>query len=195
MTAPLTDAIRRAVTTADRPVAPPASAIDLATAEADLGFPLPDLLRGVLTGVANGGFGPGDGLAGVGPGGHRSDLGDLPGGYRQIRADKASLGQAWPDGMLPLCGWGCTIFSCVDCSTEEVWTLEDFELDATGYDLTAFFTRWLDGEADTLRHSSVPRTTHRRLAVNPFTGEPMEIVGTTRAVDGRDRTGASDDRG
>lgn len=76
------------------PLGPPASAEDIATAEATLGFALPDDLKQLYTEVANGGFGPGGGLATLREAAERHlDLRANPPGER---------GQTWPEHLLPI---------------------------------------------------------------------------------------------
>jgi hypothetical protein len=36
--------------------------------------------------------------------------------YRQPDPDDPSW--AWPEGLLPVCHWGCAIYGCVDCTRE-----------------------------------------------------------------------------
>jgi hypothetical protein len=88
----------------------------VADAEAEIGSTFPPLLRRLLLEVGNGGFGPGYGILGVRDG-QRDDQGytaiDL---YR--RAHDASTG-GWaflPPSLLPICYWGCAIYSFIDCS-------------------------------------------------------------------------------
>ena len=66
----LLTALRRQARELGQHPAPPASAGELAAAEAALGFCLPALLQAVYSQVGNGGFGPGRGLLpihGAGP--------------------------------------------------------------------------------------------------------------------------------
>lgn len=86
-----------------------ASAGVLSEAERILGRPLPALLRRLYSEVGNGGFGPGYGVLGV-FGGHRDDAGH----------DAISLHQSWElprPFLLPICHWGCGIYSFIDLST------------------------------------------------------------------------------
>jgi hypothetical protein len=98
---------------------PPATPEALRAEEEKIGFPLPGLLREIYTHVANGGFGPGYGLLGV-EDGALSDEGDTAGtlytAFRQI--DPAEPAWRWPEKLLPICHWGCAIYSCLDCSKE-----------------------------------------------------------------------------
>ena len=90
---------------------------EVLTAEKQLGFPLCPLLKRIYTEVANGGFGPGSGVIGVGNGftddwGH--NLEDL---YRHFLArTHYDPSWGWPHGLLPFCHWGNATYSCVDCS-------------------------------------------------------------------------------
>lgn len=84
-----------------------------------LGFRLPALLRQLYLEVADGGFGPGQNPP-------------YPGGiHRLSQSVEFYLSQrshgphekdwevdevAWPEGLLPLCDWGCGRFSSIDCT-------------------------------------------------------------------------------
>src|SRR5262245_42878043 len=84
-------------------------------AEEKLGFALPPLLRRAYLEIANGGFGPGYGIMGVGDG-FTDDLEhtvvDLYLSYRQ--RDPEDPTWQWPHGLLPICHWGCVVYSAVD---------------------------------------------------------------------------------
>lgn len=75
--------------------APPATDEQVAEAEATLGFALPDALKQLYCEVANGGFGPGDGLY---------PLAAMAGEYRDFTDEPfGPLGQPWPSNLLPIC--------------------------------------------------------------------------------------------
>ncbi len=99
---------------------PPATDDQIQTAEASLDFPLPAFLRCVYTTIANGGFGPGRGLLGV-PGGaadeHGSSIVDLYDSFSA--ANPEDRGWQWPERLVPICPWGGSVYSCVDCATPE----------------------------------------------------------------------------
>jgi hypothetical protein len=99
------------------PLPAPATAAELDAAESRLGFPLPPQVRRVYATIANGGFGPGSGLVGIG-GGH-------PGFHSGARTwfcdDKYTTLRSnpqirWPPRVLPVCDWGCFIYCCIDAS-------------------------------------------------------------------------------
>ncbi len=102
------------------PAAPsfePASTEAVEEAEKSLDFALPPFLKRVLLEIGNGGFGPGRGLLGVGGGAtdeHGSSLVDL---YDSLSADNPDdPGWRWPQHLVPICCWGDSTYSCVDCS-------------------------------------------------------------------------------
>jgi hypothetical protein len=76
------------------PLPPPASPQDVATAEDSLGFALPEELRQLYRGVADGGFGPSGGLA---------SLERVATRYRYFLANPPGEGgQEWPRHLLPI---------------------------------------------------------------------------------------------
>jgi len=131
---------------------------DITSAEAQLGFTLPLLLKDIYLHVANGGFGPGYGLLGI-HGGAYEPIGDKQ--YTMLDLYKAFRNRRknppWPDFLLPIAYWGCEIYSCVDCQLSEApvfafdpnrhgdgpWRC-DCRLHANS--LTEWLRRWLDGE-------------------------------------------------
>ncbi|MFE5710440.1 SMI1/KNR4 family protein [Streptomyces sp. NPDC056501] len=93
---------------------PAATAEEVTSAEAALGFALPPLLASLYREVANGGYGPEYQLLPlVGPG--RTVLSD----YRSERSSSAE-GETphWPAGVLPILDWGCGMYAAVDCHSE-----------------------------------------------------------------------------
>lgn len=126
------------------PPYPPASPDLLAEAEDVLGRPLPPLLRRLYAEVANGGFGPGYGLLGLGDG-----HGMAPDGTAMERYLRY---QDWEDSHLqslfPVCDWGCAISSFVDCSdpATTMWGLDPNPVDDVADALfrqEMGFTEWL----------------------------------------------------
>ena len=120
----------------------PASAKAIAEAEKSLDFALPLVLKRVLLEVGNGGFGPGHGLLGVRGGAtdeHGNSLVDLYDGLSAANPDDP--GWRWPERLVPLCPWGDSTYSCVDCSVPEGRLVT---YDANGYqpgtDLERLFT-------------------------------------------------------
>jgi hypothetical protein len=94
---------------------PPASPEEVAAAEASLGFRLPPLLRRLYLEVANGGFGPANGLEGVPSLSHEcgADIVVLYKAY--ARGDPEEPRLRWPYGLVPLVDLGCNIIECVSC--------------------------------------------------------------------------------
>jgi hypothetical protein len=79
---------------APEPLPAPVTADDVAAAESRLGFALPDDLKQLYMAVADGGYGPGGGLA---------SLAEAVARYRAILADPPGEGgQTWPDHLLPI---------------------------------------------------------------------------------------------
>ena len=142
------------------PLAPfaPATAEAVDAAEESLDFALPPLLKRVLREVGNGGFGPGRGLLGVGGGAtdeHGSSLVDLYDSFSATNSDDP--GWRWPHHLVPLCSWGDSTYSCVDCSHSDGAIVT---FDANGYrpgsdithhltsadlSLEAWLAAWADG--------------------------------------------------
>jgi hypothetical protein len=93
------------------PALRPTSPASVAEAEAAVGHALPSLLRRLYLEVGNGGFGPGYGVLGV------------AGGHRDGHANTAvSLREQWdtlPPALLPICEWGCAIYSFIDLSSPD----------------------------------------------------------------------------
>jgi hypothetical protein len=89
-----------------RPVATPA---EVAAAEAALGVPLPGTYRQVLVAVANGGFGPAEGLLGVPSTRFAADLDAVEAHARHAAAT------GWPAGLVPAVYLGAEAYYCVEC--------------------------------------------------------------------------------
>lgn len=124
---------------------------DLDAAEDSIGHPLPPTLRLVLGQVANGGFGPGFGLLGVGPTGHRIDLagGEVDLNLQDFYRLLFDQDPTWNKDQLVILDYGCSIWETVSLSTGEVITfrgdtdtLEAQHFEATGMALEAWLLRW-----------------------------------------------------
>ena len=122
---------------------------DVAEAESMIGSPIPNLLRRLYLDIGNGGFGPGYGLLGV-RGGHEDDtkmtVTDL---YRQAHQDPSAWWQFLPPNLLPICHWGCALYSFIDCSFPEGpmwgWDPNPGPTDETAlFPSDATFAEWLD---------------------------------------------------
>ena len=109
---------RQITTPVDRPLPSPATEDEVVAAEAALGVMLPPALRRSYREVANGGFGPAEGLV---------SLGAMVDAYRDLqRPGMLPAGRAWPAGLLPVVerdpGW-----DCVEAATGRIvaWDPED----------------------------------------------------------------------
>lgn len=95
----------------------PATLSEVSFCERVLGFTLPKLLRDCYIEVGNGGFGPGhNGIFGLPSaavlwGGHSSVE-----WYLALRSKHGPQEPEWPEGLLPICDWGDSIMSSIDCS-------------------------------------------------------------------------------
>lgn len=88
----------------------PASEETVQAVEDDIGLPLPPLMRRLYTEIGDGGFGPGYGLL---------KLSTSLSKHRQQRNDDSPAWSSFPPWLLAICGWGCAIYSYVDCSAPE----------------------------------------------------------------------------
>jgi hypothetical protein len=138
---------------------PPTTPLRVSLAEAQLGFALPALLRDIYTKIANGGFGPGYGIVGIDggapfyAGGLTWSNVDLYKAYRQ----RPTRYEPWGEKLLPICHWGCTFYSYLDCALTQapVMAIDEnshghgpwacaFSLHVTSFE--QWMQRWLDGE-------------------------------------------------
>jgi hypothetical protein len=85
-------------------------------AEATLGFRLHPLLATIYRDVANGGFGPDYQLMSLIDGPTAEQVVSC---YLTNRTSTADTEWAWPDGVLPILTWGCGMYACVDCRSED----------------------------------------------------------------------------
>jgi hypothetical protein len=153
---------------------PVASEAVVGAAEATLGLGIPKLLRSIYLNVANGGFGPGYGIIGVG-GGHRSNLGTLVETFTEIKRGADYLGLRWNPQLLPFCEWGCNVFSCVDCSDpgNPVFSSDECKVHPVNCGLEEFFRMWLDGRDLFSEGGPMRRVVE---ITNPFTGKKTRVT-------------------
>jgi hypothetical protein len=84
-----------------------------------LGFPVPLLLKQLYERVGNGGFGPGYGLMGLVSGAMDDQGHNAVDAYKiYASSDPSDPSWTWPERLLPVCHWGCAIYSCIDCKEE-----------------------------------------------------------------------------
>jgi hypothetical protein len=134
-----------------RAPAPTATYAGIAADEQALGFALPPLLKRLYVKVGNGGWGPGYGLLGL-TGGAKDDLGQTAvQGYlsKRVWSPSDEPGWRWPAGLLPLCHWGCAIYSCIDCTKP---TFPVVAFDPNGRDAYSSWSEALFPECDGFDH-------------------------------------------
>lgn len=99
---------------------PVATQHDVLAAENALGFPLPPLLRRLYLELANGGFGPGYGLSGVGGRGTDEGSNDIVELFRSQSTKHWSLSfPNWPPRILRIAYFGCAMHAAIECSKPE----------------------------------------------------------------------------
>jgi len=130
------------------PRTPPATLTAVERAEVVLGAALPGLLRRIFLEVSNGGFGPGYGVLGL-EDGFRDDM-------KRTAVDILANRDDWPGmphSILPVCHWGCAIYSFVDCPSGRMFGWDpnpvapedDVPFFEQEYTLDAWLAAWLDG--------------------------------------------------
>lgn len=121
------------------------SADKLSESVRDLGFEPPALYVTLMQRVGNGGFGPGYGLMGL-VGGATDDMGKTAvGSYNDFaQSDPDDPAWKWPQGLLPICHWGCAIYSCIDSTSDDApvmtWDPNEWE-DGTSPELAIRSTK------------------------------------------------------
>lgn len=106
---------------------------EVVQAETQLGFVLPSFLRRIYLEVGNGGFGPGYGLLPLNkiPLDAPQHTASLVTHYQRMKsfsqkdidkyfADDEEKPALWPERVLTLIDWGCNIYSCLDCNSEDL---------------------------------------------------------------------------
>jgi hypothetical protein len=114
----------------------PITVEELRESEDLLGFPLPGFVRRLYSQVGNGGFGPGyGGVLGLVYGAtDESNINAIERyrGWQDWQPDiedyalepgEVAVPWVWPNRFLAICHWGCAIYSCIDCNTEDVAVL------------------------------------------------------------------------
>jgi hypothetical protein len=146
----------------------PATPDAIHEAEARLGFALHPLHRRLLEEVADGGFGPGDGIVGLDAGGadaHGRSLVEL---RDVLWLDENT---PLPAATVPLCDWGDSIWSCLDTRTAHVLTLDESGLTDTGRSLHSWFADWVSG----ISLFGSMFIFEERVMINPFTKQLINV--------------------
>jgi hypothetical protein len=131
------------------PPPPPASPDAIEEAEAVVGGALPALLKDLYA-LANGGFGPGYGLLGL-RGGFTDDM--QRSAIDILAEVPIGLWPGMPDGLLPLCHWGCAVYSFVHCPSGRIYGWDPNPVDpdddvpffAQEYVIDTWLKAWLEG--------------------------------------------------
>lgn len=120
----------------------------IGAAEAEMGIRLPALVRDLYLHVADGGYGPGWGIASL------DEIVEWDRDYRS-HWDDMYPPAGWPDTLIRFCEWGCNIWSGLDCSSERCAVIRfDPDRDVTEIaehlvpecdSLAEWLTAWLDG--------------------------------------------------
>lgn len=168
--------LRVRTTGADRPCA---TISDMTDFEREVGLILPTFYKRLLTEVGNGGFGPAYGLLGVPPNGYSDeDVGpNLRDAYLEGRACP-ELPWRTPRGLIPLCNWGCGVWSYVDCLSDRGAVVTDdlfedrLEYTETCDALADWMAAWVHGED---LDAAMYRVIGQREGINPFTKQPIAI--------------------
>jgi hypothetical protein len=162
-------------------LAPPPDEAELERAEAAFGQPLPNEVR-QLYAIADGGFGPGDGLL---------PLRQLVKRYGELtREPYGPLGQDWPKQLLPLFEEN-PVLSCIDLATGEIvaWDPEEIEDEDSDEDwqrsfklehpnLAALMSHWLGERTVDEQVRDEMQASASKMAArgpSPVTGYPMQL--------------------
>ncbi|GAA4834336.1 SMI1/KNR4 family protein [Kitasatospora terrestris] len=98
----------------------PVSAAGPAEAERKLGFRLHPLRAALYRRVGNGGFGPSDSVLPLSGGPSADWETSVVQGYSdRIPPRGSDTWWSWPEGVVPVLDWGCAMFACVDCRSDE----------------------------------------------------------------------------
>ncbi|MFF1452131.1 SMI1/KNR4 family protein [Streptomyces sp. NPDC058274] len=137
----IVDAVRACADAGGLPV--PATQEAVTEAEESIGFPLPPLLRRLYLEVANGGFGPAEGILGVRGGASQGDWNDLS----DIHQGGPDPSGQIPAGLVPVYDWGCTIWSLIDVRDPvgPMWCTHEGHLWPQGINLAQWMHAAMEG--------------------------------------------------
>ncbi|MBT2423461.1 hypothetical protein J7F01_41135 [Streptomyces sp. ISL-22] len=102
------------------------------------------MLRRLYLEVANGGFGPAEGILGVRGGASQGDWNDLA----EIYQDGPDPSGQIPAGLVPVYDWGCTIWSLVDFRDPAgpMWCTHEGQHWCQGINLAEWLSATIEGE-------------------------------------------------
>jgi hypothetical protein len=124
-----------------RELGPPTSADAIEAAEREMGCHFHQFHRRLFREVGNGGFGPGYGLIGIPEGSLDVEERSLI----ELNQGLFSDHDGQMSSVVPLCGWGCGIWSCVDCETGAILSISEFGLRDLEQGLHSWFEDWISG--------------------------------------------------
>lgn len=170
-----------------QPLKPPPTEQQLEAAAKAIGRPLPDEVRQLYS-IADGGFGPGDGLL---------PIAELSGRYVEMtREPYGPLGQDWPRNLLPLFDEN-PVLCCLDMDSGEmiVWDAEEIEDEDSDEDwqrsfkpdhpsLAVMLQDWLGKptfEEQMRKEMQSAAAEMRARGPSPVTGYPMELEPSQQA--------------
>lgn len=139
-----------------------------------MGCDMYPLHRRLFEEIANGGFGPGYGLIGL-PGGTLDDEGRSLVELREILWIDSET--PMPPPVVPLCEWGCGIWSCIDGETGAVLTMDEYGLKDIGQSFPSWLEDWVSG----VNLFSQMIVCEERSIINFFTKQSIKVqcaVGT-----------------
>lgn len=164
------------------PPLPVATVEAVTEAEAVIGYQLPRLLRRLYLEVANGGFGPRDGILGVRGGVSNGDVPDLVQAHLDLLA---APDPPWPRWLISIFDWGSAIWSLVDCRDPAgpMWSWDGNTHSLRQHDQSVcdWLGRWLECRLD-MPEGTRPRgaAEARRLRAEWNAAHPDQPVGRRR---------------
>jgi len=152
-------------------IGPLVSPEQLQRCEDSLGLRLPVLLRRLYLEIGNGGFGPGYGIFPI-PNGPAIGPRTIVSMYEDFRKSCEANTWQWPPGLLPICDWGCLIYTYVYASSSEqpVFTSTEYGVQPTPWTLETWLTDW----AKNVDLWEIMTSGEPDFAEHPVTRQPME---------------------
>lgn len=142
---------------------PPLTEAAIAACEKKMGVKLPELVRLIYSRVANGGVGPGEAMLGLTEDGlvddreqSASSLYELWINSKEVVEDfddeEGDVVLEWIPGVVPICYWGCAVYTVLDCNPREGRMVY---CDLTGAQVN-FKEEWKSGDEGIFERPGVP---------------------------------------